>query len=69
MIDDTFFMYRQPQLKLTLKANYTINFEISAKTDCGNLLIYCHLVLAEAYMLLTKKKVRKETIQFHYATF
>lgn len=69
MISNNFFTYRQPQIKLTLKANQTINLDISAKTGCGNLLIYCHLVLAKKYMLLTKKKVGKETIRFHYATF
>lgn len=46
-------------MKLTLKANYTINLEISAKTGYGNLLIYCHLVSAKAYMLLTTTTTKK----------
>lgn len=42
-------------MKLALKANY-ISLEVSARTGCCNLLIYCHFILAMAYVLPTKRR-------------
>lgn len=53
-------------MKLALKVNY-ISLEISAQTGCCNVLIYCHFILAMAYVLPTKR--RKAAIQWHCATF
>lgn len=53
-------------MKLALQANY-IGLEISAQTGCCNALIYCHFILAMAYVLPTKR--RKAAIQWHCATF